>query len=158
VQLRLTEHGTDVVLRAIAIVRSLQEELAAPIGGTQTVETASKVRRMRTLLGTRRPLVGSMSTRETMPEPSTLTGQAIREAEGAVRALLDQILAGTATTSNEYIAMRILSLRGPAALHESLAGNGSSGSTRQRSPNCSAGWRREGSSVGALLMIRDPHS
>ena len=47
---------------------------------------------------------------------------------GAVRALLDRVLADTdtATTSNQYIALRVLAVRGPApspaALHEFLAG------------------------------------
>jgi DNA-binding MarR family transcriptional regulator len=61
-----------------------------------------------------------------MPQTPTLTGQDIGEAQGAVRALLDQILADTGSTSNEYIALRVLAVRGPsaspAALHEFLAG------------------------------------
>jgi hypothetical protein len=48
-----------------------------------------------------------------MPQPPTLTGQDIGESEGAVRALLDQILANTGTTSNQYIALRVLAVRGP---------------------------------------------
>jgi hypothetical protein len=62
--------------------------------------------------------------RELMTAPSTLTGQDIGEAAGAVRALLEEILARTATTSNEYIALRVLAVRGPfaspATLHEFL--------------------------------------
>jgi len=61
-----------------------------------------------------------------MSAPSTLTGQDIGEAQGAVRALLDGILAITGTTGNEYIALRVLSVRGPyasaAQLGEFLAG------------------------------------
>jgi hypothetical protein len=60
-----------------------------------------------------------------MPQTPTLTGQDIAEAQGAVRALLDRVLAGTDTTSNEYVALRVLSQRGPAAepaaLHRFLA-------------------------------------
>ena len=59
------------------------------------------------------------------PTAPALTGQDIGEAEGALRALLDEILAGTGTTSTEYIALRVLALRGPwdppAALHDFLA-------------------------------------
>jgi DNA-binding MarR family transcriptional regulator len=63
-----------------------------------------------------------------MPRPLTLTGQDIGEAEGAVGALLDQILAdtGTGITNNQYIFLRVLAVRGPAAspaaLHQFLAG------------------------------------
>ena len=61
-----------------------------------------------------------------MPGPPTLTGQDISEAQGAVRALLDRVLADTATTSNQYIALRVLAVRGPApspaAPHQLLAG------------------------------------
>ncbi len=127
VQLRLTEHGTDVVLRAIAMVRALQEELTAPIGGTGSRRNRELVRTLRTLLGIPPATGGTDENRsESMPQPPTLTGQDIGEAEGAVRALLDQILTGTGTTSNEYIALRVLAARGPAAapaaLHEYLAG------------------------------------
>ncbi len=127
VQLRLTEHGADVVLRAIAIVRTLQEELAAPIGGTRSRRNRELVRTLRTLLGIP-PATGGTdeNERETMPQPPTLTGQDIGEAEGAVRALLDRTLAGTATTSTEYVVLRVLAIRGPAAspaaFHEFLAG------------------------------------
>ena len=63
-----------------------------------------------------------------MPPPATLTGQDVGEAEGALTALLDQLLAGTSTgiTRAQYIVLRILALRGPAespaALHDYLAG------------------------------------
>jgi DNA-binding MarR family transcriptional regulator len=61
-----------------------------------------------------------------MQRPATLTGQDIGEAEGAVSALLDQVLAGTGTgiTRHEYIVMRVLTFRAPfetpAALHDYL--------------------------------------
>jgi hypothetical protein len=61
-----------------------------------------------------------------MPDTQTLTGQDIAEAQGAVRALLDQALATTGNASNEYVALRVLSVPGrfatSAALHEFLAG------------------------------------
>jgi DNA-binding MarR family transcriptional regulator len=127
VQLRLTDRGTEVVLRAIAIVRALQEELTAPIGGTQRRRNRELVRTLRTLLGIPPATGGSdQNGRETMQQPPTLTGQDIGEAEGAVRALLDQILADTGTTSSEYVVLRVLAVRGPAAapaaLHQFFAG------------------------------------
>ena len=59
-----------------------------------------------------------------MPQPTTLTGQDVGEAEGALTALLDQLLADTdaGITRTQYIVLRILALRGPAespaALHD----------------------------------------
>jgi DNA-binding MarR family transcriptional regulator len=115
-QLTLTEHGTDTVQRAIAVVRVLLEDLTAPIGGTRSPRSGDLVHTLRTLLGTLPSPGGTDENRKgTMPPTPTLTGQDIGEAEGAVRALLDRILAGTGTTSTEYIALRVLSLRGPAA-------------------------------------------
>jgi DNA-binding MarR family transcriptional regulator len=120
VQLRLTDDGTDVAQRAIAIVHAFQEEFTAPIGGTQSQRNRDLVRTLQTLLGIEN---GS----DPMP-PATLTGQDVGEAEGALTALLDQVLAGTNTgiTRPQYIALRVLALRGPApspaALHDYLAG------------------------------------
>jgi DNA-binding MarR family transcriptional regulator len=121
VQLRLTEQGADVAQRAIAIVHTFQEEFTAPIGGTQSQRNRDLVRTLQTLLGTE-------NRSDPMPPPATLTGQDVGEAEGALTALLDQLLADTDTgiTRTEYIVLRILALRGPAespaALHMYLAG------------------------------------
>jgi hypothetical protein len=56
----------------------------------------------------------------------TLTGQDIAEAQGAMRALIDEILAGADVTSIEYVVLRVLGVRGPyenaAALYDFLAG------------------------------------
>jgi DNA-binding MarR family transcriptional regulator len=120
VQLRLTDQGTAVVRRAVAIVRELHEELTAPIGGTRGRRGQELSHTLRILLGIA-PTNGS----EGMSQPQTLTGQDIAEAQGAVRALLDRVLAGTGFTGNEYVAMRVLSVRGPfapAELHQLLAG------------------------------------
>jgi DNA-binding MarR family transcriptional regulator len=144
VQLRLTEHGTDAAQRAVAVVRTLQEDLTAAIGGTHGPRNRDLAHTLRTLLGTPAPFGGAGGTsgtsgtecnrsddrsdnrRTTMPPTQTLTGQDIGEAEGAVRALLDRVLADTGYTSNEYIALRVLALRGPAAspaaLHDFFAG------------------------------------
>jgi DNA-binding MarR family transcriptional regulator len=55
-----------------------------------------------------------------------LTGQDIAEAQGAVLALLDRVLAETGTPAEEYLTMRVLAVRGPAesavALRDYLAG------------------------------------
>jgi DNA-binding MarR family transcriptional regulator len=120
VQLRLTDDGADVAQRAIAIVHAFQEEFTAPIGGTQSQQTRDLARTLQTLLGTEH-------RSDPMPAPATLTGQDVGEAEGALTALLDQVLAGTNTgiTRTQYIALRVLARRGPfpspATLHDFLA-------------------------------------
>ena len=121
VQLALTDHGAEVVARAVRIVHDLQEELTAPIGGTAS-------RRTRELTSTLRTLLHAPSTSEggAMPTTPTLTGQDIGEAQGAVQALLEEILADTGTTAQEFIVLRVLAGRGPferpAELHGFLAG------------------------------------
>src|SRR4029453_8661224 len=120
VQLRLTDHGADIAQRAIAIVHTYQEEFTAPIGGTRSQQSRDLVRTLQTLLGTD-------NRSDPMPAPATLPGQEVGEAEGALTALLDQLLAGTNTsiTRPQYLALRVLALRGPfpspAALHDYLA-------------------------------------
>jgi DNA-binding MarR family transcriptional regulator len=121
VQLRLTDHGADVAKRAIAVVQAFQEEFTAPIGGTTS-------QRNRDLLRTLQTLLGLENRSGPMAPAATLTGQDVGEAEGALTALLDKVLAGTDTgiTRPQYIALRVLALRGPApapaALHDYLAG------------------------------------
>jgi DNA-binding MarR family transcriptional regulator len=60
-----------------------------------------------------------------MPAPATLTGQDVGEAEGALTALLNQVLSNTDITRTQYITLRVLALRGPvsspAELHDYLA-------------------------------------
>ncbi len=121
VQLRLTDDGADIAQRAIVIVHAFQEEFTAPIGGTQSQRNRDLVRTLQTLLGIE-------NRSDPMSPPATLTGQDVGEAEGALTALLDRVLAGanTGITRSQYIALRVLSLRGPApspaALHDYLAG------------------------------------
>lgn len=121
VQIRLTDDGTDVAQRAIAIVQRFQEEFTAPIGGTQS-------QRNRDLVSTLQTLLGIEHRSDPMPPSPTLTGQDIGEAEGALTGLLNQALAATGTgiTRTEYIVLRVVALRGPAtppaALHQFLAG------------------------------------
>jgi DNA-binding MarR family transcriptional regulator len=60
-----------------------------------------------------------------MTEVPSLTGQDIGEAAEAVRALLDNVTASTGRSSSEFLALRVLALRGPitppSALHDFLA-------------------------------------
>ena len=60
-----------------------------------------------------------------MPQPPSLTGQDIAEAEGAVTRLLERALEPTGVSRHEYVALRVLVVRGPRApreLHAFLAG------------------------------------
>jgi hypothetical protein len=61
-----------------------------------------------------------------MTQPTALTGQDIAEAEGAVTGLLERALAREGATRDEYIGLRVLTLRGPwtspRELHAFLAG------------------------------------
>jgi hypothetical protein len=52
----------------------------------------------------------------------TLTGQTIAEAQGAVSALLDRVLAGSGLDSNEYVALRVADTRRVDDLAGFLAG------------------------------------
>ena len=108
VQLRLTDQGADVARRAIAVVAAFQEELTAPIGGTRSQRTRDLVRTLHALLG-------ADTRSDPMPQPATLTGQDIGEAQGAITTLLDRVLATTDSgiTSSEYVVLRILAVRGP---------------------------------------------
>jgi DNA-binding MarR family transcriptional regulator len=109
VQLRITDRGTAIAERAIAIVNALQEEFTLPIGGIQSPRTRALVRTLRTLLGTEQP-------RESMSSAPTLTGQDVGAAEGALTGLLERILAASSTglSRSAYIAMRVLAAGGPA--------------------------------------------
>lgn len=57
-----------------------------------------------------------------MTETPTLTGQDIAEAHGAVRGLLDRTLDRAGSTSNDYIALRVLAARGPWESPDALCG------------------------------------
>lgn len=119
-QLRLTDHGAVVAEQAVAIVQRFQEEFTIPIGGIHSPTTRTLVRTLHSLLGTEH-------RSDSMAPPATLTGQDVGEAEGALTGLLERILAGTQSglSRPEYITLRVLALRGPAAspadFHEHLA-------------------------------------
>jgi MarR family transcriptional regulator, organic hydroperoxide resistance regulator len=55
VRLALTTAGSDVAQRAIAVVRDLQEELTAPLGGLGGRRTRNLMRELETLLAAPRP-------------------------------------------------------------------------------------------------------
>lgn len=126
-QLTLTEHGTTVVRQAVSIVHGLQEELTAPIGGTGGRRNRDLVHTLRALLGTPPdPTEIDTNGSDAMPPTPTLTGQDIGEAQGALSGLLDATLAGSGTSSTEYIILRVIAYRGPwtaaDALRDYLAG------------------------------------
>src|ERR1700730_15299865 len=70
-----------------------------------------------------------------MTQPPALTGQDIAEAEGAVTMLLERALAKEGATRQDYIALRVLTLRGPytspGELHAFLAGQRQLGLTTE---------------------------
>jgi DNA-binding MarR family transcriptional regulator len=146
VQLRLTDHGAAVAERAIAIVRALQEELTAPIGGTQSRPARDLVRTLQTLLG-------SDHRSDSMAPPATLTGQDVGEAEGALSALLDRVLDDNdaGITRTQYIALRVVA-RGPAlapaALRDLLAGQPQLGLDRRQAAELLAGLEARGLATG----------
>ena len=119
-RLRLTRHGAVVAERAIALVLAFQEDFTAPIGGTHS-------QRNRELVSTLQTLLGIDNRNDPMATAATLSGQDVGEAEGALTALLIRVLASTHTgvTRTEYIALRVIGLRGPVesphALHDFLA-------------------------------------
>lgn len=51
VEVRITEQGADVVLRAVAIVHELLDELTAPIGGMASQHNQEFTQTLRVLLG-----------------------------------------------------------------------------------------------------------
>ena len=146
VQLRLTDDGAAVAEHAIAIVRAFQEELTAPIGGTRSQPARDLVRTLQTLLG-------SEPRSDSMAPPATLTGQDVGEAEGALSALLDQVLEGTdaGITRTQYIALRIVA-RGPAlapaALGDFLAGQPQLGLDRRQAAELLGGLEARGLVAG----------
>jgi MarR family transcriptional regulator, organic hydroperoxide resistance regulator len=50
VQLTLTDHGSMVVIQAIAIVRDLQEQMLAPLGGTRSEQSSALREALQALL------------------------------------------------------------------------------------------------------------
>jgi hypothetical protein len=87
-----------------------------------------------------------------MTQPATLTGQDIAEAQGALRALLETMLADSSATPNEFIALRVLAVRGPfaepAVLHDFLAGQRQLDLSPAQAADLLAGLERRGLATG----------
>jgi hypothetical protein len=83
-----------------------------------------------------------------MTQSPVLTGQDIAEAFGAVQAAQERALAGTGSTSREYVVLRVLAERGPfgspAELHEFLAGQRQLALTRAAAGDLLAGLEARG--------------
>lgn len=95
-----------------------------------------------------------------MTQPPVLTGQDIAEAEGAVSRLLERVLAKEGTTRQEYIALRVLALRGPWAspreLHAFLLGQRQLGLTGAAATELLAGLEDQGLASGTAADGRGP--
>ena len=112
VALALTERGTDVVTVAIERVRARQDELLAPIGGTDSARNQELAATLAALLDSSTRATTRPTGRQPVSSPvPALTGQDIGEAEGAVRGLLEEVLSGTECTADQYILLRVLTLR-----------------------------------------------
>jgi DNA-binding MarR family transcriptional regulator len=93
VQLALTDHGVEVVDRAVTVVRTLNGELTTPLGGPDSPEIRALVRALQTLLrGAPGPDVAPDRGDEPMTTTPLLTGRDVGMAEKATRALLDRLL------------------------------------------------------------------
>ena len=101
-----TDTGSDVAERAIAVVRDLQEELTAPLGGI--AGQADPEPRARAGGAARRtPSPQATQEKPMSKQTPTLTGQDIGQAERATRALLDAVLAETETTFHQSVVLNL---------------------------------------------------
>jgi hypothetical protein len=95
-----------------------------------------------------------------MSQAPVLTGQDIAEAEGALTRLLEQSLAATNTSRVEYIALRVLVVRGPFTspdeLHDYLAGQPQLGLTQEATAGLLAGLQEQGLAAGTALGSPGP--
>src|ERR1700743_3986641 len=87
-----------------------------------------------------------------MTQPTALPGQDIAEAGGAVTGLLERALAREGATRDEYIGLRVLTLRGPwtspRELHAFLAGQRQLGLTETAAAELLAGLEDRGLASG----------
>jgi DNA-binding MarR family transcriptional regulator len=90
-----------------------------------------------------------------MAQAPTLTGQDIAEAQGAVTRLLEQALAKTGTSRQEYVVLRGLAIRGPFTspkeLHAYLAGQLQLGLTPAAVASLLAGLEEQGLASGTAV-------
>lgn len=85
------------------------------------------------------------------PQPAILTGQDIAEAQGAVTRLLDRALGPTGVSRHEYVALRVLVVRGPRApreLHAFLADQPQLGLSADAVAELLAGLEQSGNAAG----------
>ncbi|ONH31884.1 hypothetical protein BL253_06975 [Pseudofrankia asymbiotica] len=132
VELALTPQGVETVGIAVERVQGLHQELLAPIGGPGGANDRHLADTLRTLLGAPPATAGTIAEQEsprqvgsrdmtTPAELPPLTGQDLGEAEGAVHGLLETLVAGTEVNADEYVVLRVLTLRPPMTLPELLA-------------------------------------
>lgn len=117
-QLSLTAKGIEVTEAAVSIVHALQRELTAPIGGPSGPRNRALISTLRALLGA---TPGASEGSTAMTATPTLTGQDIGEAQGALSALLSNVLAASDVSANEYVTFRVITVRGPWASLDDLA-------------------------------------
>jgi len=95
-----------------------------------------------------------------MTQAPTLTGQDIAEADGAVTRLLERVLAREGATRHDYLALRVLALRGPWALprelHAFLAGQRQLGLTEASAAELLAGLEDRGLASGTAADGHGP--
>ncbi len=129
VELALTPQGVETATAAVERVQGLHRELLAPIGGPGGATDHQLADTLRTLLGAPPPAARTDPEREpsrqvgsrnmtTPAGPPPLTGQDLGEAEGAVHGLLETIVAGTEVSAEEYVVLRVVTLRPPMTFPE----------------------------------------
>jgi hypothetical protein len=101
---------------------------------------------------TRKTREPQKSKESVMSQPPILTGQDIAEAQGAITTLLEQSLAGTGISRQEYIVLRVLVFRGPYAAEQELlgylAGQPQVGLTAEAAAELLAGLEKRGLATG----------
>jgi DNA-binding MarR family transcriptional regulator len=107
IQLTLTDRGREIALAAIARVAALQEELTAPLGGTRSVRNRELVRTLRALLGETEG-----DDRMTQQQSRPVTGQMIGEAQRALGAVFDILLAEVGISFQTWVALNMLAISG----------------------------------------------
>lgn len=94
-----------------------------------------------------------------MPQPPILTGQDIAEAQGAVTRLLERALEPTGVSRHEYVALRVLVVRGPQTpreLHAFLADQPQLGLSAGAVAELLAGLEERGHATGTAQDSEGP--
>jgi len=136
VELALTPQGVEVIGVAIERVQALHGELLAPIGGPGGERDRQLADTLRALLGAAPSTTNTEVSQETLSQagsrtmttpsgPPPLTGQDVAETEGALHGLLETVIAGAEVSADEYVVLRVVTLRPPMTfveLRDYLAG------------------------------------